>query len=253
MSRSRAPDHPTRGSRRGRALRTAALVGLVIAALLVMGRLAWWQFQGSLPAASRVDPAATRTATPLTSVLEFGTFVAPTAIGQVVTAAGRYLPEGEFLSPAFPRPDAGDGTDGPPAPAAALWIVTPLQLIDGRLVAVVRGTTAPGEPPPAPPRGPVTVTGYLQPSQPPTAAAINTDLLVRRWAVPMYDGYVILAAQQPPSPVPPVSPGEVAGPSTGIRPRNLAYAVQWLIFAGFAVYLAGRVIAGWYRPTADPD
>lgn len=215
----------------GRALRMVALIAVLVAGLAIMGRLAWWQFQGSLPVASRVDPTVARTPVALTEIVAFGRFVEPTRFGQVVTVRGRYLATGQFISPgALP---------GEP------WVVTPLRVTDGRTVAVVRGVaTGAGMPPPG---GDVSIRGYLQPAQAPAPDAINTDVLVRRWAAPMYDGYVVLAAQVPPSDLRPVSPSVLVGPSTGIRPRNLAYAVQWVVFAAFAVYLVTRVITGWYR------
>lgn len=226
----------------GRALRTVALIAVLVAGLAVMGRLAWWQFQGSLPVASRVDPTVVRTPVALTEVVTFGRFVEPTRFGQVVTVRGRYVAAGQFISPG--------------ALPGERWVVTPLRTPDGRNVAVVRGTAAGSNTGSGSqqrvPGGEVSIRGYLQPSQAPAPDAINTDVLVRRWAAPMYDGYVVLAAQVPPSELQPVSPAALVGPSTGIRPRNLAYAVQWVVFAAFAVYLVTRVIAGWYRAPRTP-
>jgi surfeit locus 1 family protein len=73
-------------------------------------------------------------------------------------------------------------------------------------------------------------------------AAINAAELANRWGTPIYNGYLVLADQQPmatdpPEVVPP--PGPQPG---GLAWRNAAYAVQWWIFAGFTLVLWWKII-----------
>jgi cytochrome oxidase assembly protein ShyY1 len=119
------------------------------------------------------------------------------------------------------------------------------------------------------PPGDVRISAVLQPSEsdqdsrvdplaPPTAGQIpylDTVQLLNAWPFPpeqLYDGYAVLTAQLPAaSPAPePVPPREFHG---GVaRWRNLAYALQWWLFAGAAVFFWWAVI----RRSAterDPD
>ena len=101
--------------------------------------------------------------------------------------------------------------------------------------------------PPAPPTESLDQTGVLLPSEeaapglPPPGQlnSVRIPALAQQWSQPLVDGYLVLsssdAAAQGLEPVPLVLP-EGAG-----RLRNGAYAVQWWIFAAFAVLMAGKI------------
>jgi hypothetical protein len=79
-------------------------------------------------------------------------------------------------------------------------------------------------------------------SQLPTGqvAIISSPELLSLWRPPLFLGYVIA---DKPEPAPPmqtvVAPLTDAG--TDINWRNLAYAIQWWVFAGFAVFWFVRI------------
>src|SRR5690606_30846727 len=100
------------------------------------------------------------------------------------------------------------------------------------------------------PSGTVDLVGYLQAGE---AAgqeqlpegqvdAISSAELVNRWEGPIYSGYLVLAeidpAQDPAIGLlpPPTAPGG------GLSVQNLAYALQWWIFGGVAVFVWARLV-----------
>lgn len=138
------------------------------------------------------------------------------------------------------------------------WVVTPL-VVDatGARVAVLRGfvTDLAAATPPA--TGRVVVSGTLAPGESPTGTppqgrlfgSVDLAALVNRWNAPIYNAFVFATAQHPdlsPTltrvPPPPNDPGD------GLAWRNAAYALQWWVFALFAIFM-------WWRMTHDeiPD
>ena len=105
----------------------------------------------------------------------------------------------------------------------------------------------------AAPSGPVALEGVLQPDEPPAQSAPDGDRLgsldvadlVNRWGTPIYNGFVVLVSQRAdvragaaqPQLVPPPAPQ-----AHGIAWRNAAYAVQWWVFAAFAVFMWFRMV-----------
>jgi cytochrome oxidase assembly protein ShyY1 len=128
-------------------------------------------------------------------------------------------------------------------------LLTPLVTADGSAVIVDRGwvpimfSNTPVEQAP-PPKGRVTVEGFLLPNEGGLAAGtpgpngdrvvsrLDIPLLRRAFAYPLYPLAVRLSTQAPPQPgdLPTVVPLEKLdeGP-------HLSYAVQWFMFAAFAL------------------
>ena len=159
-------------------------------------------------------------------------------------------------------------------------VVTPLELTDGQLLAVVRGIVPPGtEGPPAvgyePPTGVVTVTGIVQDGEEPGRIAepdpedgvlrsiSRLDLaFIDRWI----DGDVLpisltLVDQSPANPEGTPIPVPAAELTEG---SHLGYAVQWFAFAiivgvgvGYLIWRAGRIdsdvqVSSGSEPDRDP-
>ncbi len=95
----------------------------------------------------------------------------------------------------------------------------------------------------------MTVTGRLRPAEQTDdvmrsgnlprgqVATVSTAELINLWPdARVRDGFVVATAQEPPSRATPVA---VSAPTEGggFTWRNLAYALQWWIFALFAVYM----------------
>jgi cytochrome oxidase assembly protein ShyY1 len=147
--------------------------------------------------------------------------------------------------------------------------VTALRTSAGAWLPVVRGwVPTPDHPATAPgraPSGTVRLEGVLQPDDAPvddavSAAdqaaqaepakapqrlrALDAAELVNLWGAPIYNGFLVLTAEQgartveaQPERVPP--PGAQPG---GLAWRNVAYAVQWWVFAGFALVLWWKMV-----------
>jgi cytochrome oxidase assembly protein ShyY1 len=220
----------------------AALV-VVLVSFTLLGR---WQLNSFEHADRQTKTAAAPVA--IGTVTRPGGRLSGGASGTAVTATGRYDGAHQLVVPSR-RLGNRDG----------YLVVTPLRIADG-VVPVNRGWVAtlrdhavrvPG--------GQVTVTGVLQPSESQDDSRVDLFAPLPRGQVPylatvqlltvlpypsaeLYDGYVVLTGQQPaadPSPqrVEPRQPQHGVG-----RWRNLAYALQWWLFAGAAVFFWWSVI-----------
>lgn len=217
------------------------LGGLALAIIMVL--LGFWQLrvytaQGSATA----DRRASAPAVPLGSVATAGSAV-PDGYGRTVTATGRYRPDLQVLVP---------------GPAADTFrVVTALELADGSLVAVVRGTVTGSTDrvrAPVPAAGAVTQSGILLPSEetaagppPPDGQLTSVRLpqLAQQWSGPLVNGFITLGADQAKEQE--LTPATVTLPEGRGRLRNGAYAIQWWLFAGFTLVMAGRMARDFGR------
>src|SRR5690606_17867895 len=139
-------------------------------------------------------------------------------VGRQVTAMGTYDAAGQLL--VADRVADVSAPGGRAAKGRGFWLLTPLRLTDGTVVAVVRGWVAsPDDPAGAVPEGTVTVTGRLRPAEPTNAvqrsagvlpagqvATVSTSELINLWTdAPVRDGFVVATAQDPPSSATPVA------------------------------------------------
>lgn len=167
-------------------------------------------------------------------------------VGRPVTVAGSWVPEGTVLV-RDRKDEAGD---------RGLWVVTPLSVggPSAPAVPVVRGWVPDGTDPADLPgvHGTAEVTGWLQP--PESGAASDADPtdavlprlriadLVQRVDQDLYGAYVV--AEDPGAGLEPATLDQLPDVSTFTALRNLLYALEWWIFAGFAVFL-------WWRYVRD--
>jgi surfeit locus 1 family protein len=232
-----------------RLLGVTALALVLVAGMLALG---WWQlsrYDASQQAASAQARAAAVSAAPvpLTSVLRADQAFPADGVGRKVSLTGRYgSPVDQFLV-------RGHRLGG----RVGYWVLTPLRV--GRsAILVVRGWVPGPDAAPPIPSGRVHVTGWLEPPQaapvgPPTGPVratrvisdISTAVLVARVPYDLYSGYVVLSAQVPPDPL--LAKAALPRPpaSSAAGWRNLAYAGQWLLFAGFVVFM-------WWRFVREP-
>lgn len=164
-----------------------------------------------------------------------------------VQVAGRYDPEHQVLV-------AGrvlDGKDG-------WWVVTPLVADgSGARIAVVRGfVSTPSAPAPTIGTDSVTVEGELAPGESPAdttypagqVGSVNLAIFANQWGGQIYNAFIFATSEQPTATAAPIQtfpPPEPA--SGGLQIRNLGYAIQWWLFAGFAVYMWWRMVRDDYR------
>jgi len=220
-------------ARTPRFLLRALLALLLILAFVLLGRWQWERTQDVLAS----ERAALEQVVAVDALNPLGQELTSDTVGRAVTADGQYLSN-------LQRIVVHRGLNGNPG----VWVVTPLQLSDGSLIAVMRGWL-PTESSPGlePPEGKVQVTGVLQAdesfyggaqSSGENIAAVSRSSL--GWGTQARSGFIMLAAQQPtaqPAPVPvpvPVQTGDIDFPF-----QNFFYAFQWWIFGLFvvAVYL----------------
>lgn len=234
--------------------RMLGLLVVLLAIAAVCARLGVWQLDRARQAADDGDDAGVTAAepVPLADVLAPQATFTGVADGRLVEATGRFGAD-EVLVPGRPLDDA-----------VGFAVVTPLLVADtGATLAVVRGWVAEADDAAAQPApaGDVTVTGVLRvgeaagdgaPLPPGQVAAVSPAALVNRWGAPMYSGYLLLGEGQPGqgglAPVPPPEPGD-----GGWDLQNLAYALQWWLFGGFAVLLWARLVRDEARREVAAD
>ncbi|GGR44539.1 cytochrome oxidase assembly protein ShyY1 [Nocardioides luteus] len=156
------------------------------------------------------------------------------------------------------------------------WAVTPVLVEDtGSAVYVVRGWTPEVASAPPAPRGHVTVTGWLQPSDWADVAddrksdnvfpQLDIADLISRTSYDLYSAYMVRSPVEDnwPASSMPVNDGatdvaDVPAPqlpepeaTTGLR--NLLYAIEWWLFGVFAIYVWWRYVRDTLRRPDDED
>ena len=220
--------------------RFLGLLGLVLVVVVAFVQLGRWQLGVAESTAHReaVEQARSQQPVALTSLLRPHERFRGELSSRPVTAAGRYA-EGQLLVPGR-RLDGREGS----------WVVTPF-VVDGTggTIAVLRGFVTGEQEAGVPPEGALTITGGLAPGESPTRepvgpneiGSVDLSVLVNTWPGDLYNGFVFLEAEEPASgPQLQKVPTPVA--DAGVRWRNAAYAVQWWIFAGFALWLWWRMV-----------
>jgi cytochrome oxidase assembly protein ShyY1 len=248
------------------ALKPRWIAGFVFAIAIsgVFVLLSQWQFGRSTQPEAPVNPA-TEKVQPLTGTLQPGEFFHGTDADQMVSARGTYDPEKQVLVP----DRLHDGKPG-------YWVVSAFA-VDGApalagaaaspqtWIPVARGWVADPEDAPAPPSGAVELTGRLLPSeaplpktapQPGQATAVSVAELINYWEVSSYPGFVAATAEVAGGAD--VSPAAVPGdllpleigpqpPGQQINWLNLFYSLEWVVFAGFALFIWWRLVKDDYH------
>lgn len=220
---------------------------LLVAVLVSFGWLGWWQLESfdrpsSGTATQRPVAAVDRVTVP-------GGRLAADDPGRRVRATGTWEADRQLLVPEREL----DGRAG-------ALVVTPLRT-DAGVLPVVRGWLPAGAAQPDPLTGPVVVTGVVHASETEADAVVGpaatragevayvaTVALLERLpyeASELYDGYVVLRAQDPADPagLERLEPLRHDDPAGGVgRWRNLAYGLQWWLFGAAAIFFWGSVI-----------
>ncbi|MGL4173844.1 MAG: SURF1 family protein [Actinomycetota bacterium] len=249
----------TKGYRRG-VWRTVlkpqwlALLALVVGVCGGFGWLGSWQLGVARDTAAReaAREAAGRPVSPLVDVLQPGQPFPTIADARTVTATGTYVAAQQVLVP-----DRVQGN------RTGWWVVAALRTDSGWL-PVVRGWVAtPEDPRTFAFTANVTITGVLQPDEaPPTepvtlpggqVPAVDAADLANRWGTPIYNAFLVAVDEtglptQGAAPTPETVAAQMErvpppGPqAAGLDWQNAAYALQWWLFAGFAVLLWWKMV-----------
>ena len=251
-------------------------VALLVAALFVV--LSMWQLNASLQSSTVVDPAKDRVST-LEDVVSPGEATTAQQADHMVSAVGRYVPDSTVLVP-------GRLQDGNPG----YWVVTQLAIPDSQQrwdaadndvsIAVARGWVASADRVPRAPSDEIRVIGRLLPTDSPLpsenvpagqVASVASAQLSNLWEAPLYSGYVAAFAENPSAEPAPVTRegtlavsaglmGEGLEPlqiqqqpaDTSVHALNLFYAIEWVVFAGFAFFMWWRFVRDDYLRRQDP-
>lgn len=251
------------------ALKPRWIAGLVFALLLsgVFVLLSQWQFGRSTQSEAPVSPTVEEVK-PLTTVLKPGQFFPGSVSDQMVSATGSYDPAKQVLV----EGRLFGGQKG-------FWVVSAFA-VDGAPVLsgaaaspqtwipVARGWVADPADAGPPPSGTIELTGRLLPSEAPLpnvdagpgrASAVAVAELINKWDVSSYPGFVAASVE--------TSNGTsvaAAGPLKALNIQaqpptqqvnwlNLFYSVEWVVFAGFALYIWWRMVADDYRRGLEDD
>jgi cytochrome oxidase assembly protein ShyY1 len=223
---------------RPRFLGLLALVLVLCAAFVWLGR---WQLGVAESTAHREAVELARSQAPA----ELSTLIQPHApfrgdlSSRPFTATGHYDADGQLLVP-------GRRLEGQPG----FWVLAPF-VVDssGATLPVVRGFVADAGSAPLPPAGTLTISGGLAPGESPSPdpvpsgqiGSVDLSQLVNTWPGELYNAFGFVEGEDPatasalatvPTPI-----GE-----TGVQWRNAAYAVQWWIFALFALWMWARMV-----------
>ncbi|MDR6792544.1 SURF1 family protein [Arthrobacter sp. KFRI-F3372] len=248
------------------ALKPRWIAGFVFAIAVsgVFVLLSQWQFGRSTQPEVPTNPA-TEQVRPLTDTLQPGEFFHGTDADQMVSAQGSYDPAKQLLVPGRLH----DGKTG-------YWVVSAFA-VDGApaltgaaaspqtWIPVARGWVAEPGDAPAPPSGTLELTGRLLPSEAPVpgtapkpgeATAVSVAELINYWEVSSYPGFVAATAEVANGVD--VSAAAVQGellpldigpqpPAQQINWLNLFYSLEWVVFAGFALFIWWRLVKDDYH------
>ncbi|XAS66364.1 SURF1 family protein [Micrococcaceae bacterium Sec5.7] len=248
------------------AIKPRWIAGLVFAIVIsgVFVLLSQWQFGRSTQPELPVS-AATEELKPLAEVLKPGDFFHGSVADQMITATGSYDPAKQVLVPGRLH----DGNKG-------YWVVSAFEVTGAPALSgagaspqtwipVARGWVADPADAAAPPSGTIKLTGRLLPSEAPLpdtdpgagqATAVSVAELINVWEVSSYPGFVAASAEVSGSTD--VSAAGVEGqlkplrigpqpPPQQVNWLNLFYSVEWVVFAGFALFIWWRLVKDDYR------
>lgn len=219
------------------------LLAVLAVVVVAFTRLGLWQLsvaQDEAAAQARTEQL-NRPVAPLTDVLAPHQRFPDDGAGRPVSATGSYDAGLQFLVP----DRVLGGTPG-------YWVVTPLVVDDtGAYLTVVRGFVADPADADEPAPIPTTVTGTLAPGEAPEIRrdlpagqrdSVDLSALANEWPGEFYNAFVFATGEEPRAtgdrvlPIPPPTfGGEVDW-------RNFGYALQWWVFAAFAVFMFVRFV-----------
>lgn len=245
------------------------LLALMVAATLVCGLLANWQWNRAHESMENTATVQEAAPVPLESLQKVGEPVTNDIQGRLVQVTGRFVPEHDAVSP-HREIDS----------RAAAVVLTDFEITEGALkgtkVPVARGfvddTPSGVRSVPAPPAGELTLVARLEASEGasdgintysgtdvPSLATISSPLLVNIWGGPMMMSYLSVTepalthtakidaatARELSTGVSPL-PAAESQFSAGLNLQNFGYMIQWLIFGVFFLYIWWRSVRSTY-------
>lgn len=233
----------------------AALLGaLLISTGFVL--LSGWQF-GSSTTEPPVKAEKTEVAVPLTEHFMPGDELLGIKADQIVEFEGQFIPDTEVIVENRVHEEQ-----------LGFWVLSAFAVDgapDAEAITVVRGWQAEANPPAEAPDGTVNITGRLIPPEGPVLKrdvrepyfdSVSSAELSNYWDLPLYSGFVAIHELS-----------NEAGPATEqglelihvgmpeqeaqINWLNVFYGIEWVVFAGFAVFLWYRLVRDDYQRELD--
>ncbi|GGC85592.1 SURF1-like protein [Tersicoccus solisilvae] len=245
----------------------ALLLALAVSTVFVL--LSQWQFSRSAETGPP-PPTQTEQVKPLVDVAPPARELTTPEVDHRVSMSGRYLPgQRVFVAGRLENGDRG------------YWVVEPFEVAGAPAVAgwsgaatvipVARGWVAdPADAGPTP-DGTLAVTGRLLPAEAPRTGdtgpadqvgALAPSQLVNRWDRPSWAGFVTADTEtRGGTEVGARAAGSgMRGITTSAQPTdtpvnwlNIFYAVEWVVFAGFAIYLWWRLVADDHQRSLENE
>lgn len=245
------------------------ILAMAIASVFVL--LSQWQFNSSRDAPPPA-PSTTEEVRPLTDVLQPLTPLHAAGADQMVSLDGVFLPESRTLV----QNRLLEGDEG-------LWVLqgfavegtpaegTPVEGAEGEaaVIPVVLGWVPAAEDAASLPeqQGPAAVVGRLLPPEAPEVQrpvdgevpTLSTAELSNLWEETIYSAFVVASSVTADGADVPFAAGMervVVGPQpqeTPINWLNIFYAIEWVVFAGFAFFLWWRLVADDHRRTLEDE
>lgn len=234
--------------------RWSGLFVLALAIASVMTVMGVWQL--NVYRSKTADATAQRAAAPpveLQSLFSIDEGLPAKAVGRRVTVDGTWGPAADQVLIADRLQDG----------RAGLWVVSPLKLSATDAVMIVRGwVSSPSDPAVTAPSGPVRLSGSVVASEAEDSSddaakgrvlsSLRIPTIVHLVNYRVYDAFVVQSAMDAgavPSPAPAIV-APPAPPTDHAGLRNVAYAVQWWIFAAFTLWMWARMVLDAHR---EPD
>lgn len=224
----------------------AHLLALVLVAAAVA--LGWWQYDSWQARRDAEAVDLTRVAAlPLTDVMGPDDPFPGDRVGQPVDVGGTWVDSGTV----FVEGREHEGREG-------YWMVVPLAVgaPDAPALPVVLGWVADPADAPPPPNGTGQVVGWLQPTDgtgesdtdrtDDVIPQVRTADLIQHVDQDLYGAYAVADPDRSPTVaalgMEPADLAELPPPAGGTGLRNLLYALEWLLFAGFAAFIWWRFV-----------
>lgn len=241
-----------------RILTFTGLAALLVPVFVMLGFWQWDRFEQRFAATQLQEENVAAEAVAFGELSDVDVDLAPDDRWHATTLTGHFDPDHEFLV----RNRTSDQGPG-------FYVITPMVMEDDTAALVNRGwvpraEAADAQPEvPTPPAGEVTVTGRAEVSETEESSGIrergglpegqvmliDVPVLAAELPYPVLGGYVEMLQQEPAAEDTP-TPVSVEGYNWGL---NLAYAVQWWLFAAFVVGALVILYRRELRSARNPD
>lgn len=256
---------------------------IILALVTAFVMLSAWQLNASIAGRVYADPAKDRVR-PYTEVLKANEPLLGTSSDTVVEATGTYVPGSSYL--------IANHYDGEEKGYWVVSQLVPddgekVNLAAGartRSLAVARAWIPTADDVPAEPTGTITVAGRVVGNEPPVRSSLltgeservlgsaTTGYLTNLWQTPLYSAIVTASAEVEGEASLPLTADDtiaenstIIGQAETVRPikpeqvedtsynwLNIFYSLEWIVFAGFALYLWWRMLKDSIEKAEDP-